>query len=278
MLLITSSMGLLSEILPDLAVAGVQAVTRGGPRRQYKWNKKAAEDANRMNRENSQWLLEQNKRLQDEQRAYDSPSAQRARYIAAGVNPNIGFGGSGGNAGGAFPIDAGNVGSVNIQPPSASYPDIAGSFLAAGQMSAQTQLAEQRVQESRTNQALKEVMIDIAKTNPMLQPWVADWVATSMSETARLKTMEARSWMSRERGSTITRVSQKVAAEIEAMSQRLGLNTADLEIKNKILESKGFENAVKEIQAGWLKSGEVTPEHIRQGFMLLMQKLLGPIK
>lgn len=276
MLLITSSMGLLSEILPDLAVAGVQAVTRGGPRRQYKWNKKAAEDANRMNRENSQWLLEQNKRLQDEQRAYDSPSAQRARYIAAGVNPNIGFGGSGGNAGGAFPIDAGNVGSVNIQPPSASYPDIAGSFLAAGQMSAQTQLAEQRVQESRTNQALKEVMIDIQKTNPMLQPWVADWVATSMSETARLKTFEARSWMGGTHGGTEPmNITKRVNAEIEAMSQRLGLNVLDMGIKNKIFESKEFENAIKQIQVKWLEDAEMTPEHVRQGLMLILSKMIG---
>lgn len=266
--------GLLSKILPEVAVAGIQAVTRGGPRRQYKWNKKAAEDANRMNRENQQWLLEQNQRLQEEQRDYDSAAAQMQRYKDAGLNPHLMYG-SGGGAGGAFPIDAGNVGSANIQPPSASYPDIAGSFLSAGQSIAQRQLAEARTNESEINQALKSLQIDIAKTNPMLNPGVYDWVTTSMMEAARLKSLESRQWLSRDRDTGMLRVQDRVNKEIESLSQRLGLNTADLAIKNKILESKEFENAVKEVQAQWLKDGDLSPEHIRQGLMLLLTKMLG---
>lgn len=277
-------MGLLSDILPDLAVAGVQAVTRGGPRRQYKWNKKAAEDANRMNRENQQWLLQQNKELQAEQRNYDSPSAQRARYIAAGINPNYGWSGGGGSAGGAFPVDAGAVGSVNIQPPSASYPDIAGSFMQAGQISAQTQLAQQRVNESEVNQALKEVMVDIAKTNPMLNPAVASSIAASMMAVAQAKEKDAKAWWAIREITTpegwrrYTLGEDKIEREVEALSQRLGLNTEDLKIKNEILEGLKFRNALMEVQKKWLEDGELSPEHIRQGFMLLMQKLLGPIK
>lgn len=268
-------MGVISDILPDIIPTVADAITKGGPKRQYKFNKKAMYDANDLNRQNQQWLYEQNYRLQQEQRMYDSPASQMARYKAAGLNPHLIYGSGGGGAGGAFPFDAGSLPGANLQPPSASYPAIGSSFLRAGQINAQTELSEARAVETAANTALKEIQIDIAKTNPMLQPWVASWVSTAMQETARLKTMEARSWMSRDRGETQSRMSNKVQMEIEALSQRLGLNTADLQIKNKILESKDFENAVKKVQAEWLENGDITSQHIYQGFMLLLSKMLG---
>lgn len=267
-------MGVISDILPEIALVAGQAITRGGPRRQYKWNKKAAEDANRMNRENQEWLYEKNLRLQQEQRVYDSAASQMQRYKDAGLNPHLIYG-SGGGAGGAFPMDAGNMPGVNIAPPSAAYPDISGSFLSAGQTLAQTELANARVNESEANTALKQIQLDIAKTNPMLSPGVAQWVSASMMDAARLKSFESRRWMDRYGDHNATRIEQRIEMEMEAMSQRLGLNSADLSIKNKILESKDFENAVKEIQAKWLKDAEVSPEHIRQGLMLLLTKMLG---
>lgn len=265
----------IASILPELAVAGVQAVTRGGPRRQYKWNKKAAEDANVMNRANQQWLLEQNRILQEEQREYDSAASQMARYKAAGLNPHLIYGSGSSSAGGTFPIDAGGVPGVNVAPPSASYPDVGGSFIRAGQALANTALAEARTSETAANEALKLVQVEIAKTNPMLSPDVAGWVSTAMMETARLKSLESRSWMANVYGTQVHKITAKVNAELESMIQRLGLNAADLAIKNKVFESKEFENAVKEINAKWLQDASVSPEHIRQGMMLLLSKMLG---
>ena len=63
-------------------------------------------------------------------------------------------------------------------------------------------------------------------------------------------------------------------AEVENAVQRLGLNTSDLAIKNQILQSKEFENVVKELNAKFLKDAQVTPEHIRQALMLLLQKMV----
>lgn len=263
--------GFLAQMLPTV----VEGVTRGGPRRQFKWNMRAAYKANEMNLANQRWMISENERLQREQREYDSPAAQRARFKAAGINPNIAFGGSGGSAGSAFPISAGNVPGVNVQPPNAAWPDIGGAWLRAGQMQAQTELTQQRTQESEINQALKEVMVDIAKTNPMLSPEVANWVASSMMETARLKSFEQKRWLDRYGDFNMTRIEQKMEMEMESLAQRLGLNTADLQIKNKILESKEFENAIKEINAEWLKNGDMSPEHIRQGLMLILSKMLG---
>lgn len=261
----------------QIAVSAAQAITRGGPRRQYKWNKRAAEDANKMNRDNALWSLEQNKRLQEEQRIYDSPTQAMERYKKAGLNPHLIYG-SGGSAGGAFPFSSGSLAPSRIDAPSAEYPDVAGSFLQAGQTLAQTELTAQKAAESELNQALKSVQIDIAKTNPMLDPNVYKWVTRELAATAHLKeqqSIEMRTkWISMD-GDSQRAYAAKIQLEIEAMAQRLGLNTADLKIKNKILESKDFENAIKKVQSEWLKDGEMSPEHIRQGLMLILSKMLG---
>lgn len=265
------SEGMIAATLPALVSA---ATSIGNTMLQNKYNKEQAERANQMNRENQQWLLEQNKQLQKEQREYDSPAAQMARYIAAGLNPHLIYG-NGTSAGSAFPISAGNLPPAQVGQRLAGIPDISRLFLAAQSSIAQTQLANARTSQVEQNTALQSVQTDIAKTNPMLQPWVAEWVSTSMAETARLKSLESRAWMTDVYGTDVMKVSARVNAELEAMTQKLGLNTADLAIKNKILESKEFENAVKEIQAKWLKDSEVTPEHIRQALMLLLSKMVG---
>lgn len=265
--------------IADAGIAGIQAITRGGPRRQYKWNKKAAEDSNRMNRENQQWLLAQNKELRDEQRAYDlaqnSPQAQMERFIAAGLNPHLIYG-NGSSAGtGVFPIDAGTISGSNIQAPNAQWPDISGSFLRAGQTMAQTELIAQKTAESEMRTQSMEVQNEIARTNPMLNPQVASWVSTAMQETARLKAMESRQWMAKDSETQTKKYQAKINSEVNQMAQRLGLNTADLAIKNKIFESKEFENAIKQINADWLQDGDMSPEHVRQGLMLILSKMMG---
>lgn len=263
----------LASFMTQAGVAAVNAVTRGGPRRQYKWNKRAAADSNAMNRSNAEWAIEQNKRLQEEQRMYDSPQAQMARYKAAGLNPHLIYG-SGSSAGSAFPISTQGIAPTRIDAPDASYGNLGSDYLQAGQMLANTGLAEQRIEESRTKQALTSIMTDIAKTNPMLNPDVAEWVHTSTMEVAKLKAIESRQWMAKDEQG-VMRISEKINNDVELMAQKIGLNNADLQIRNKILESKEFENAIKEIQMKWLKDAEITPQHIYQGIMLVMQKMLG---
>jgi len=43
------------KLVVEGVIAASQAIARGGPRRQYKWNKKAANDTNAMNRDNAIW-------------------------------------------------------------------------------------------------------------------------------------------------------------------------------------------------------------------------------
>lgn len=254
-------------------IAASQAVAKGGPRRQYKWNKKAAQDTNAMNRDNAMWTLEQNKRLQNEQRVYDSPASQMARFKAAGLNPHLIYG-NGSSSGSAFPISSNGIAPSRIDAPLAAYPDLAGSFLQAGQTVAQTELTEAKTLESGFKSALLDIQKDIARTNPMLRPEVAVAVSDSMQQTAALKADLA--WQQNQipDDDTMTRGRRKVENDIKAMNQKLGLNTTDQEIKNRILESKEYENALKAIQVEWMKNADVTPQHIYQGLMLLLQKML----
>ena len=251
-------------------ISGASAVSKGGPKRQYKYNKKLAEDQNKMNRDNTQWILEQNKQLLDEQRKYDSPAEAMARYNAAGLNPHLIYDKG---ASPSSPIQVGNLPGANLGHVDTSYPDIAGTFLGAQMAQSQMGLTSAKTQESGAKTQSLELQREIAKTNPMLNPEVAAAVSDSMLFTASTKAQE-QMLLSTAQPSGNTLVAQRVRMEVEAMAQKLKLNTSDLAIKNKILESKEFDNAIKEIQAKWLKDGEVTPEHIRQGLMLILGKMM----
>lgn len=258
----------------EVGIAAASAISKGGPRRQYKWNKKAANDANAMNRENALWALEENRKIQQEQRVYDSPASQMARYKEAGLNPHLIYGSGGSSAGGAFPISTQGIAPSRIDAPNASYPDLAATYLQAGQTMAQTELAEAKTAESGYKQEALSIQNAIARANPMLDPGVAEWVKTSTEETARLKAIESRAWMSKSREMDIMKVQEKINGQLQEMYQKIGLNTTDQNIRNKILQSKEFENAIKAIQVNWLKDAEITPQHIYQGILMLLSKML----
>lgn len=260
---------------------GINAITRGGPRRQYKWNKRAARDSMAMQREQSLWLMEQNKKLQAEQREYDSPSAVMARYKAAGLNPHLIYGGGSASGGGAFPFSAQPT-SNQVAAPDASFPDVAPSYMEAARTASSIELQRQKTSESIQSEALKNAQTRIAEMNPMLNKDVAAAVVSSMEAVATAKANEARAWWNlRERTSDglyerYRLGDKKIEAEVEAMSQRLGLNTADLDLKNKVLESKEFENAMLEIQKKFLVDGDLSPDHIFKAVMLILSKMIAP--
>jgi len=264
---------LTGELVAQAAIATAQAITRGGPRRQYKWNKRAAADTNQMNRDNAIWAIEENKKIQNEQRVYDSPEAQMARYKAAGLNPHLIYG-SGSSSGSAFPISTQGIAPSRIDAPSASYPDVAGSFLSAGQTIANTGLAQQKQVESEQRTALMEIQTDIAKTNPMLDENVYKSTVYMMEQIALQKAQDARFLASYAKNDdAYTRGEQKIQASVDLMMKQLDITGKDLEIKNKIFESKDYQNALLKIQKAWLEDGDISPEHIRQGLMLILGRM-----
>lgn len=269
---------MIDQVIGSVVAAGIDAAVRGGPRRQYKWNKRAAQDANQMNRENQQWLLEQERLIQEEQRKYDSPEAQMARYLAAGLNPHMIYG-SGSSAGQAFPIHAGNMPAVNIEAPSAAYPNPVASFLGASQSLAQLDLTRARAEETSYSAALKDAQADLIRANPMLRPEVAQQIAETMLATADLKEKEAQyrknAWVDDPETGNYRRVYvAKIQGEVESLIKRNNLLSEDAAIRAEILSSKKFMNDLLEVQVKWLKDAEVSPEHIRQALMLLFSRII----
>lgn len=265
----------LSDFISAAVPTAISAATQiGSTRRQYKYNTKLAQQANAMNRQNMAYAYEMNQKELAKQLEYDSPEMQMERYMKAGLNPHLIYGqGSSGNQG--SPIQFGQAPGVNMGNVDASLPDIGGNFIRAMQANAGLGLTEAKTVQTTMQSQLTAMQTEIAKTNPMLNPQVADRVAMAMQYVAEQKYQES-SWMttrwSNEKNSLAER---KVMAEITALEQRLGLNTADLRIRNQIFESKEFENAIKEIQTKWLKDATITPEHIRQGLMMLLGKMVG---
>lgn len=247
-----------------------------GQQRQKRHNEQLAQQQNQMNRENMEYSFQQNQKMLEQQLAYDSPEAQMARYKKAGLNPHLIYGqGSSGNQG--QPLQFGQAPSTNIQNTDMQLPNASGMFMQAMMQQSQLGLNQTRQENISMNTQAQQVQTEIARTNPMLQPRVAEWVSSSMEEIARLKTLESRYLTHQNPWETFdqTKAGQRIMAETEGLIQKLGLNNIDLQIRNKIFESKEFENALKEIQMNWLKQGDVTPEHIRQGLMLLLSKMIG---
>lgn len=268
------------SMVPGLVSSGISAATQGGPRRQYKWNSRLAEEQNIRNRQNAEWLIQQNKALQAEQRAYDSPEAVKQRYIEAGFNPHMIYGG-GASGGSAFPFQAGSLPGYNLGQVDASYPDVASSFIGASQAMVGMDYTRARTAATAMSTQVAEVQKRVLESNPMLSPQVSQAVANSMEELAKLKAAEANysrtAWSDYDEksGETNRIYVQKIKNEVDAMAQRLGLNTEDLKIRNAVFESKKFANEIAEIQAKWLKDGDISPEHIRQGLMLILGKMMG---
>lgn len=262
--------GWLMQGLIAAGSAGISAVTKGGPKRQYKYNLKLAQEQNKMNRENQDYLLRINQGLLDEQRAYDSPSASMQRYKDAGLNPHLIYD-KGANS--SAPIQVGNLPGVNMGSVDASYPDIAGGALSNFVATSQVQSQQQKIAESEASEALKIAQTEVVKANPMLDPSVAAAVRDMTERVSSAKATEA-FYLQQAQPDGRNMIFRKIENQIAQMEAQLGLAGKDQAIRNQILQSKEFENALKQIQVNWMKDGEMTWEHVRQGGMMLMQMLM----
>lgn len=263
-------------------IGGAQAIGRGGPKRQYKYNKKLALLQNDLNRSNAEWAFNKELELRKYQMDYDSPQARMQRYKDAGLNPNLIYGND--SAAGSFtPPSAPQVPAVDLGRVDASntmLANFAESFQQARYMAAQTNLLETKAEESSVKQDLMSAQKDLVKANPYMKPEYVNAMVTNLKSIAELKEQEASFMLSKtvpgldvgdvrwERGFL------KMQTELNVLEQRFKLGQADQKVKASIIESKEFENALKEIQVKWMKDKEITPQHVYQGIMMLMQSLM----
>jgi hypothetical protein len=256
--------------------AGVNAISRGGPRRQFKWGKKMIAYQNEVNRANAEWTLAQNRAILEEQRAYDSPSAKMARLKAAGLNPFLAYEGVGQMN--SPMINMNSLPAANMGHIDTSYGNIGSEVMDAALAQTQMGMTNQKIEESKTKQALIQAQEELVKANPQMRPAYVDALVKQVEATAALKQQEKRwsewSVTDPERGYIGYQQGYiKMDKELELLFQKYNLNNADQKVKAQIIESKDWENDIKEIQSKWLKDGEITPQHIYQGLMMLLMKL-----
>lgn len=217
---------------------------------------------------------------------YNSPAAQMARFKEAGLNPNLVYG-------------QGSPGNMESPPrhPDIQVPDYAKAYGQAGQslvdgflkvaqmnlVQSQADLNTQKIDESTTKAALNNAQQDVLKANPWLKPEYVNATITQLESVAKLKSQEAK-WslaevvgpgrLELDRSSTTTAGMVKMDLELQQLYQKFDLNQADQKIKAQVFESKEFQNALQELQVKWMKDGSITPQHIYQGIMLILSKLM----
>lgn len=205
---------------------------------------------------------------------YNSPKNQMARFLEAGLNPNLVYG-------------QGTPGNLESPPkyPHTDAPDMSftrnvGSgllkeILESKLMLSQANLTDQKTLESGTKQDLMKAQKALVEANPMLNQAYVSALVTNLEATARLKRQEA-DFMTGQSASTgaTTQGEAKMMLEINRLAQQFDLGNADKAIKAKILESKGFQNELQRIQVEWMRDKEITPQHIYMGIMLILQKLM----
>lgn len=251
---------------------GLNAAAKGGPRRQYKWGKKMATYTNQLNRENAEWTLQQNRILAQEQREYDSPKMQMQRWLEAGMNPHLAY--SQGNPGNMnSPVAMGSIPSVNFGHIDTSYSDVGSDFQGALLAQSQIDLQQTKVAESLRKQEIMDVQKSILDANPYLRPAYVDAIVQQMSAIGSMKALES-GWYNQTDEKGNYKAHAKMDAELNALQEKYNLLKSDSKVKAQIIESKQWENDIKEVQARWMKDGDMTPQVIFEGII----KLLGMLK
>lgn len=219
---------------------------------------------------------QQNLDLLNRQLQYNSPSAQMARFKDAGLNPNLIYGqGSSGNM--ESPPRYPDIKAADYQ---AALAGIGTQVQQANLMKAQTDLTNQKVDESGVKQSLMKQQAAVLKANPFLNSAYVTAFVENMKQSALLKERQAKQLgfftegQAIYNGAKIPLGAAKIRRELDLLAQRFDLGEKDKKIKAEIFQSKDFQNQLSEIQLKWMRDSEITPQHIYMGIMLLLQKML----
>lgn len=253
-------------------------ISGGGPKRQFKYNKKLAEEQSRLNRENAEWAFQKELELRKYQADYDLPKNQMQRYADAGLNPNLIYGQ--GSPGHFEPPAAPTVPGVNMGSVDAHVlGNIGTQIQQARLMAAQTDLTKVKTEESSTKQDLMRAQEALTKANPYMKKEYVESMVLNLKSVAEMKAQESSFMLSKtlpgtEPDGRWERGYLKMQTELGLLEQKFKLGQADQQIKGKIIESKEFENALKQVQARWMQDADITPQHIYQGIFMLLQSLM----
>ncbi|MEM2002454.1 MAG: hypothetical protein QXT77_07415 [Candidatus Methanomethylicaceae archaeon] len=254
-------------------VAGNVFAGKSGLKRQYKYWQKMSDYQQSINRANAEWALAEDRKMKEWQNLYDSPASQMERYKAAGLNPNLIYGqGTPGNMGSVPQMQ--NIAGPQMQALDANYMrDIGTQFNQARLMQSQANLTDTRVVESQTKQELNEAQARLVAANPNLNPAYISALVSQFESAATIKSQEAafaKDWTSDKDGTRWERGYLKMQRELDLLEQKYDLAKKDNRVRAEIIESKEFENTLKEIEVKFMKDGEITPRHMIEFTKMLL--------
>lgn len=222
----------------------------------------------------AQFQADENRRLQAEQNAYNTPEAQMQRYRDARLNPHLVYGqGTPGNQSGVIPYPS-------IQPTDMSLDP--GLFQAASLYNT-GRLADAQVTAQNASVGLKQAQTELAKLQQAVisrRPELNDAGFKAMIDglvaSAALKEAQAKKegtiadWQQQHSSAGY----EKLQKEISVLDEKWNLMQVDKDVKAEILKSKEFQNDILEVQKKFMKDGDMTPQHFFQFAMSILMSIL----
>lgn len=242
------------------------------------------------NKDLAQYQNQKNKKLLDEQLAYDKPESQMNRFQEAGINPSLIYGSGSGSAGNqGSPLSFPDIKPADYQGAGVKVAESGINALQAKLLQSQRQNLDSKTVESQARAGLIQIQQDVAAANPLLNKAVYNSMVESWISSAQIKAAEAglstqKSEFMRTKTVDPTRSTQasmelssngwqKMEAELRNIQQRYRLGEADQKLKASVLDSKEFQNDILEIQSKFMRDGDLTPQHMVTFMQLLLMKL-----
>lgn len=236
----------------------------------------------RANMKLAQFQATANEKYLQSQLQYNTPANQMARYQQAGLNPHLIYGqGSPGNQN--APLNYPDIKTTDMQSALAS---LVPAFSNAMMTQSQVQSIDAKTRQTYVLTALNKLQASVLARNPLLDAGAYNAIIDGLKSSAEIKAADAsiktqtEEWWSGRKSFKVDGVEMhgpagilKMETELKLLEQKYNLGTADQKIKAEVINSKGFQNDLLEIQTKWMKDGEITPQHILQFIQLLLLKL-----
>lgn len=230
----------------------------------------AAKKQKKANMQLAQFQADANQQSIDRQNAYNSPKAQVSRFQEAGLNPALMY----------------SQGSAGNQPSAMSYPEIgktdyqtvganlSQNFNQAMLAQAQTGAINAKTIQTQAVTEVNKMQAKLIAANPLLDDEGFKATIAGLVASAQLKLSQNKGQIIQNQvadmsaGHTVNKIFQ----EVQLLEQKYKLGQADAQIKAQILKSQEFRNDIMEVQKKFMVDGDITPQHIFQFIMLLLNK------
>jgi len=220
-----------------------------------------------------------NTEFQNIQNEYNSPAAQMKRFKEAGLNPALVYGqGSSGNQ-----PSAQQAASQELPAWAVVLSQSVNNLQSTLMQQTQRQALEAGIKKTEAQTTTEGIKQQVLSANPNLNASYVSSLLDKMRAEADLKMGERKYWLA-DKVSTVdsqgntdyrryTEMSRMIDLKVNMLQREFDLKSTDSNIKNEILASKRFENAILQVQKEFMTDFKLTPETWTQFLKLLITKL-----